>query len=206
MGMVLDMSSLRARQYEDPPIRANVRVAPKWTRAPYPTPARAREHGENIGASIEATKAYDRSSPTTELEGREGPWVTGGAACGLFQRVNPQRPLMHAEGLGVTHGQTEHYVASCNTYTTSGSELSPSWCEMRRVTANLHHDSPRFGVEDWFGGDSVMQTGAAPNAPLNGVASVALGIQQYKLEPESDDAIAAEDWSDVAHALLYPSS
>lgn len=179
--MVLDMSSLRARRYEDPPIRANGHVGLMWRRT-----------------SIEDIKA-DQGK-------RDGPSATGGAACGLLQRLNPQRPLMAARDLGITHGQTEHYHTSCNTYTASGSDLSTSWCEIRRATANIHHDSATFGLEDWVGGDSVMDTGATPNASLNDMASVVQGIQQHKLEPESDDAIAAEDWSAVARALLYPSS
>lgn len=51
-----------------------------------------------------------------------------------------------------------------------------------------------------------MDTGEAPNAALDGVASVAEGIQHHKLEPEPDNALGADNWLAIAHALLHPIS
>lgn len=63
--MVLDMPSLRARLYMNPSIRANARVAPKWTRT-----------------SIESINSLDHD----EID---RPSATGGVAHGLFKRVSP---------------------------------------------------------------------------------------------------------------------
>lgn len=74
---------------------------------------------------------------------------------------------------------------------------------MRRATANTTTRQHLM----WGTGLAVTTLWTpGPNAAQDGVASVAQGIQQHKFEPEPDNALGADNWLAIAHALLHPIS